>query len=231
MKMTTHPKLGSAGAVILLVTSSFAQQVRTDYDRDADFRQYKTYSWAHVQTQDELLVDRIKAAVNADSTAKGFLQLESGGDIPVMAMETTQTQQTLNTFYDSFGGGWRWRGIGDFGESTTSTENYKVGTLVVDLLDARTKAGSKTRGMKIMRTVPDQFAEIFTVVGAKPSHGFVRDNPDGNTDASEQGEIDRIRIRNDEVAALTASAQAHLTGSLAFCGENSDLGNLHLVNG
>jgi len=63
----------------------------------------------------------------------------SGGNIAVVAIETTQTQQTLDTFYEGFGGGWRWRGMGVFGDSTTTVENYKVGTLVVDLFDANNK--------------------------------------------------------------------------------------------
>lgn len=32
--------------------SSFAQQVKTDYDHNANFGQYKTYSWEKVQTRD-----------------------------------------------------------------------------------------------------------------------------------------------------------------------------------
>ncbi len=34
----------SVGIVLLFATASFAQQVKTDYDRNTDFRQYKTYS-------------------------------------------------------------------------------------------------------------------------------------------------------------------------------------------
>jgi hypothetical protein len=124
---------------LLLASASFAQQVKTDYDRNADFSQYKTYSWEKVQTQDPLWVDRIKQAVNSSLTAKGLTPVESGGDIAIVAIETTQNQQTLNTFYDGFGGGWRWRGGGGFGDATTTVENYKVGTLVVDLFDAHTK--------------------------------------------------------------------------------------------
>jgi hypothetical protein len=49
-------------------------------------------------------------------------------------------QQTLSTFYNGFGGGWGWRRFGGgFGEATTTTEIYKVGTLVVDLFDTKTK--------------------------------------------------------------------------------------------
>ncbi|HZC36654.1 MAG TPA: DUF4136 domain-containing protein, partial [Chthoniobacterales bacterium] len=92
-----------------------------------------------VQTQDSLWVDRIKAAVNSALAAKGWTQVESGGDICIMAIEINRNQQTLNTYYNGFGGGWRWRGFGGFGESTTTVDTYKVGTLVVDLFDAKTK--------------------------------------------------------------------------------------------
>jgi hypothetical protein len=124
---------------MLSAAALFAQQVKTDYDRNANFSQYKTYSWQKVQTQDPLWVDRIKDAVNAALTAKGLRFVESGGDVALVAIEATQDQRTLNTFYDGMGGGWRWRGFGGFGETTTTVETYKVGTLVVDLFDAQTK--------------------------------------------------------------------------------------------
>jgi hypothetical protein len=126
-------------ASMFLATAAFAADVKTDYDRSANFSQYKTYSWAKVQTKDALLVDRIKSAVNAALAAKGWTQVESGGDISIVAIEMNRNQQTLNTFYDGFGGGWRWRGFGGLGESTTTVDTYKVGTLVVDLFDAKTK--------------------------------------------------------------------------------------------
>jgi hypothetical protein len=129
------------GMMFLFAAKSSAQQVKTDYDRSANFGQYKTYSWAQVKTKDALDVDRIKTAVNAALAAKGWTQVDSGGDVSIVAIEITQNQQTLNTFYDGFGGGWGWRrfGGGGFGEATTTTETYKVGTLIVDLFDAKTK--------------------------------------------------------------------------------------------
>jgi hypothetical protein len=129
------------GMVFLFAGSSAAQQVKTDYDRGADFAQYKTYSWEHVKTKDPLFVDRIKNAVNASLAARGWAQLETGGDVSIVAIQMTSNQETLNTFYNGFGGGWGWRrfGGGGVGEATTTTETYKVGTLVVDLFDAKTK--------------------------------------------------------------------------------------------
>jgi hypothetical protein len=133
----------SVGIALLFATALAAEQVKTDFDRSADFSQYKTYSWEKVQTKNQLWVGRIKDAVNTALAAKGWTQVESGGQVAIVAMETTKNQQTLDTLYDGFGGGWGWRrfggGGGGFGDATTTTENYKVGTLVVDLFDANSK--------------------------------------------------------------------------------------------
>ena len=130
------------GLMMLLFTGKLsAQQVKTDYDRSANFAQYKTYSWEHVKTKDSLDVDRIKNAVNAALAAKGWNRVDSSADVCIVAIEITRDQQTLNTFYDGFGGDWGWRrfGGGGFGEATTTTETYKVGTVVVNLFDTKTK--------------------------------------------------------------------------------------------
>jgi hypothetical protein len=129
------------GMMFLFAGISAAQQVKTDYDRAADFAQYKTYSWEHVRTKDPLFVDRIKNAVDAALSARGWTQVESGGDVSIVAIQMTTNQETLNTFYNGFGGGWGWRrfGGGGIGEATTTAEIYKVGTLVIDLFDGKTK--------------------------------------------------------------------------------------------
>ena len=128
------------GIMLLFAGKSSAQDVKTDYDRKADFGKYKTYSWEQVKTKNPLDADRIKNDVNAVLAGKGWTQVNSGGDVSIVAMEITKNQQTLNTYYDGFGGGWGWRGFGGgLGEATTTTDTYKVGTLVLDLFDAKTK--------------------------------------------------------------------------------------------
>lgn len=131
--------LALLGSILFLAGASSAQQVKTDYDRGADFSRYKTYSWEQVKTKDALYVDRIKNAVNAALQAKGWTEVASGGDVSVVAMGMAHDQQTLNTFYEGLGGGWGWRGFGDFGNATTTTNTYKVGTLVIDLFDTNSK--------------------------------------------------------------------------------------------
>ena len=49
-------------------------------------------------------------------------------------------KKDLNTFYSGGYGGYGWRGMGGMGWASTTTVNeYTVGTLVVDIFDAKTK--------------------------------------------------------------------------------------------
>jgi hypothetical protein len=51
--------------------------------------------------------------------AKGWTELPSGGNVTVLAVETTHIKPQLNTFYDGLRG-WHW---GDFADATTTVEN------------------------------------------------------------------------------------------------------------
>jgi hypothetical protein len=124
---------------VVMLGAAFAQQVKTDFDHQANFSQYKTYSWQEIKPANSLWDARIKSAVDAQLAAKGWTQVESGGDVAIVAIETTHTERTLQTFYDGMGGGWRWRGFGGMGEATTTEMDYKEGTLLLDMYDAKTK--------------------------------------------------------------------------------------------
>ena len=126
--------------VLSLAAGSLAQETKTDYDRNADFSRYKTFSFEKIETKDPLWVDRIAVSVGGALTAKGLTQVASGGDVAIVAIGMTKDQQTLDTFYDTFPGGWGWRWGSGYGDATTTTETYRVGTLVVDLFDRKTKA-------------------------------------------------------------------------------------------
>ena len=123
-----------AGSIVL-----FAAKVVTDYNHTTDFSQYRTYSWLRVEAGDPLWPDRIMAAVDSELTAKGWSKAPGGGDASVAAFGSAHNQPRLETFYEGFGGGWRWRGFGD-GMAVTNVENLTIGTLVVDIFDTPTKA-------------------------------------------------------------------------------------------
>src|SRR3954447_21641252 len=128
-----------AAVSLVAAVAGFAQHVQTDFDHQANFAQYKTFFWQEIKPGAPLWDSRIKSAVDAQLDAKGLTQVADRGDIAIVAIKTSQTQRTLQTFYDGFGGGWRWRGFGGFGESTTTEQDYQEGTLVIDLYDGKTK--------------------------------------------------------------------------------------------
>ena len=124
-------------ASALLFTTAMLAEVKTDYDRSANFSQYKTYSWADLKSGDALWIPRIQNAVNARLAEKGWTQVPSGGDVAIIAFAIGRDQPALNTFWDGMGGPW---GLaGGFGQARTTVEHYQEGTLVVNLFDANTK--------------------------------------------------------------------------------------------
>jgi hypothetical protein len=133
--MKFHKMLAIPLFVIALTTAVFADHVAVDYDHAKHFNQVKTYSWSKVHTANSIWDDRVKEAINKELAAKGWTQVPSGGDVALVAVEKTSIQQQYDTFYDGFGG----RRFGGFGESTTSVDNYKVGTLIVSMFDGNSK--------------------------------------------------------------------------------------------
>ena len=124
-------------AVLALCTAALSQDVHTDYDHHVNFSNFHTYSWAHVKTTDPLWENRITDAVDHELEAKGWRRVPSGGDVAITAVGSARNQQEYQTFYNGLGGGWFWGGFGD--TATTSTVNYTVGTLVIDMYDANSK--------------------------------------------------------------------------------------------
>ena len=129
-------------AVLLVASSLLAQKIVFDYDHNANFSQYRTFTWIrppHYRS-DPFMDQHIMDAVNAQLTAKGWRYVTEGGDVGVVAHVATREEHSLETFYDGFGGGWGWRHWGGgFGEAITMDHPLEVGTLVVDLFDTRTK--------------------------------------------------------------------------------------------
>jgi hypothetical protein len=56
--------------------------------------------------------------------------------VVIVAFQATQNRKSLQAFYDGMGG---WRPGGSMGEATVSEQDFKEGTLVVNMYDAKTK--------------------------------------------------------------------------------------------
>jgi hypothetical protein len=126
-----------ASALLLASTSVLTEQVRSDYDHNVNFSQFHTYYWAKVQTENPLWQARVEAAVDKDLQSKGWQRVNSGGQVALTAVGATHNQQQYQTFYENLGPGWWWGGFGT--QATTTVQNYRTGTLVLDMYDAQNK--------------------------------------------------------------------------------------------
>ena len=130
--------LGLALMMMVIANAAFAQKVTTDYNKSADFARYKTFMWIkEPKASNPLTRQRVIEDVNSALASRGLKLVTSDADLCIAAHAATTQERTLNTFYNGFGGGWRWHG--GFGSATTTVDTYEVGTLVVDIFDARTK--------------------------------------------------------------------------------------------
>jgi hypothetical protein len=134
-----------AAALTLMGTVAVAQDVKTDYDKSANFGAIKTFqvkigtSWNNPISEKRITEEFTQALAE-----KGWKPVEADPDALVLLHGATQKERTLNTFYSGMGGygGYGWRGWGGgmgMGTATTTTSEYLVGTLVVDIFDAKTK--------------------------------------------------------------------------------------------
>jgi hypothetical protein len=137
--------LAVAAALSLAGPTVFAQDVNVDFDKDADFSKVKTFavkigtSWNNPISE-----KRITDEITQTLVEKGWqTAAPEQADALVVLHGATEKQKNLNTFYSGMGGyggyGWRGWGAGGMGTATTTVSEYLVGTLVVDIFDAKSK--------------------------------------------------------------------------------------------
>lgn len=129
----------NAKSVMLFLAVAFvgcASSIKTsvDYDRSIDFSRYRTYGWLRSgRIGNDILERRLTTAVDRELARRGLVR----GDTPdlLVAMHGRMSKEVQYTAYDtSWGYGWRrWGG----GPTMVRREEVPVGTLIVDLVDAR----------------------------------------------------------------------------------------------
>ena len=121
----------------LLGTIALAQSVTYDYDRAASFSNYKTYAWTRgTELADELNHGRVVRAIDAALVTKGLARVEPGASPDVLVAYHASFDKNLEITGSAHGlgpfglGGDRW--------GSARVQPVLVGTLVVDISDART---------------------------------------------------------------------------------------------
>jgi uncharacterized protein DUF4136 len=140
-------RFAMAAALCLVSATAFAQDVSTDYDKSANFGAIKTFSLKIGTSWGNPLGEkRVTDEIQQTLTEKGWTATDpEKADAIVVLHGATEKQHELNTFYSGGGmyGGYGWRGWGGagmgMGTAHTTTTEYTVGTLVVDIFDAKSK--------------------------------------------------------------------------------------------
>jgi hypothetical protein len=137
--MCVNRTITAAIATLLTVGCGYSIKTSTDFDRTVHFSDYHTFFMIKGNSSGNLLLDQRAAAdVKSALTSKGWAEVPEGqGRAAVVVHAATKTRHSYQTFYDGWGG-WRWR-WGGLGSSTALVQDYKVGTVVVDIFDAEAK--------------------------------------------------------------------------------------------
>ena len=131
--------------LLIGLASCSSVRVAADYDREANFDNYKTFAFFKPGIDKAEINDidkrRILRAIEAELMAKGYTKSEN----PDMLVSIfTKSNQRVDVYNNAWGNGaWGWGGYGGWGwrsgwnnnQVTTTTE----GMLFIDLIDANKK--------------------------------------------------------------------------------------------
>ncbi len=129
-------------ATLLLLAGCSSVTVNRDYDEAVDFAALRTYAWQHAeqpQTGDaridnDLIDERVRAAVDAELAAKGFARVEAA-EADFQVAYFIDFKQRIGGSSVSFGVGagnyGRYSGVG----YNTAISDYEEGRLTIDIVD------------------------------------------------------------------------------------------------
>lgn len=122
-------------------TSAFAQDVRYNFDSQANFSSFKTYKWVALEGNkppNELVEKQIRESIDAELAKKGLTQsLSDEADLFIgyqVAIDSEKQYTTYSTGY-GYGPGWYgrgWYGAGG-GMTTGSTSTILIGQIALDM--------------------------------------------------------------------------------------------------
>lgn len=171
---------GVLAAALLAGCTSF--KVDLDYDPARNFGAYHSYAWLPTATSKEgeaivrndLVEARVISAVDSELAAKNMQRADKGSaDFLVTYHINVEDRVDVRTIETGFG--YRpWWGWNSRFDTETVVQNYKAGTLVLDIIDRQTdklawRGAAETR-LREGLTPQQRDAEIRTIVNALLKH-------------------------------------------------------------
>jgi hypothetical protein len=165
---TTHSQLAWVITCLLMLGGvAQSQKVTVDYNKKADFSQYKTYSWIPLdQAKHPMLALDLVGAVDQELQARGLRKLDTGGDLIVHGFGSLSEGMNVSYDVDIYAApgldapiNWE-NGTPRPGNSTAVYVDK--GTLVVDIADRKTKQ-LLWRGIAKAELDPEQKEKSFEI--------------------------------------------------------------------
>ena len=144
--------------LLVLASSCVSVEVATDYDRSADFNEYKTYAFYKKGIDKAVISDldkrRVLKAIEKELAAKGFSKSENPDVLVNIFTKTSNQVKVRNNNFGwgmwnpwFWGAGWNWGwgwGWGAWGPWGLGEQDYQIShteleTLFIDLIDAKKK--------------------------------------------------------------------------------------------
>ena len=146
--------IAALAALVVAPVLLTAQKVSYDYEKSANFASFKTYAQKDgTKVGQPLIDDRIGAAIDTQLAAKGLTKAASNPDVVVIYHVAFDKEKDISTYSSGYGGGYGpygygWGGGWAGGTTTTQVRDIVVGTLVIDIADAK-KNQLAWRGMGV----------------------------------------------------------------------------------
>jgi Domain of unknown function (DUF4136) len=131
------------------VSSVMAQDVRYNFDSQADFSKFKTYKWVEIKGADranQLVEKQIQDALDVELAKKGLQKTDSdSADLYIGYQTAIGTEKQFTSYNTGWGYGPGWRGGGWYGGgmsstmTTGSTSTIYIGQLDVDMYESAKK--------------------------------------------------------------------------------------------
>ncbi|MFV5698465.1 DUF4136 domain-containing protein [Flavobacterium sp. ZT3R17] len=128
--------------LLLIVASCSSVKVYSDFDKNADFSEYKTYAF-HRRGIDRVEVSeldkkRILHAIDNELSKKGMSKSETP-DLLINILTKERERVDVNQYNAGWGYGWGWGWNPYLWGGRTYVSTSTEGTLYIDLIDAKKK--------------------------------------------------------------------------------------------
>jgi len=157
-------KLVSLIIALFVISGCSTLEVGVDYDESFDFKQAKTFIIEHhnKESDDTLFNDRVINALTNELKLKNYKSsAKEEADLIFVFHVNVESKSDIQSDYQMMG--YRRFGYGGAMVSTTSTYNYKEGTLVIDAMNPKTQKiiwrGTASKELKKQET-PKQRREF-----------------------------------------------------------------------